>query len=430
MKCHKIQLSPTAGDAETGFPGRQSALSTEADGAESARQVPDSPSATPRMSSWACSALAVQHGVEPVMQIAARDRTRVGLQGEVLGASALAVGLIEGIAEATAAIVKVFSGIVSDWVGRRKPLLLLGYGLAALTKPLFPLAGGIGAVLTARFLDRVGKGVRTAPRDALISGAVASDQRGRAFGFQRAMDHSGAMVGPIVAFLLLQADVELRTVFLASVVPGALVLALLAFGIPAEPRTAAPPPLPPLRWRTLDPRVRALIAAAGGLALATTPEAFLVLWALERGLAPVWIPLVWAAASGAKALVAGPAGRLSDRCGRLPVVVIGWTTRIAVLLALAMAQDGALMVWGLFIAYGVALASTEAAERALIGDLAPAAQKATAFGLYHLATGILALPGAVLFGELPAGTYSVDETAKPGWHNTTTLPMDVTLAEG
>jgi len=318
-----------------------------------------------------------------------------------LGAGPAIVGLVEGVAEATASVLKFVSGRLADRGWRARRLVLGGYGVSNAARPLLGLATGWGHVLGLRFLDRVGKGVRTAPRDALISGAVASDQRGRAFGFQRAMDHSGAMVGPIAAFLLLQADVDLRTVFLASVVPGALVLALLVFGLPAEPRaSAALAPAPALRWRALDPRVRALIVAAGGLALATTPEAFLVLWALERGLAPVWIPLVWAAASGAKALVAGPAGRLSDRRGRLPVVVIGWSTRIAVLLALATAQDGALMVWGLFIAYGVALASTEAAERALIGDLAPAAQKATAFGLYHLATGILALPGAVLFGAI------------------------------
>jgi len=317
-----------------------------------------------------------------------------------LGAGPAIVGLIEGVAEATASVLKFVSGRLADRGWRAKRLVLGGYGVSNAARPLLGLATGWGHVLGLRFLDRVGKGVRTAPRDALISGAVASDRRGRAFGFQRAMDHSGAMVGPIAAFLLLQADVELRTLFLASVVPGALVLALLVFGLPAEPRAVAPEPPPPLRWRTLDPRVRALIAAAGGLALASTPEAFLVLWALERGMAPAWIPLVWAAASGAKALVAGPAGRLSDQRGRLPIVGIGWSARIAVLLALATAPDGPLVVWLLFVAYGAALASTEAAERALIGDLAPAAQKATAFGLYHLATGIFALPGAVLFGAI------------------------------
>lgn len=317
-----------------------------------------------------------------------------------LGAGPAIVGLVEGIAEATASLLKFVSGRLADRGWRAKRLVLGGYGLSNGTRPLLGLATGWGHVLGLRFLDRVGKGVRTAPRDALIAGATARDRRGRAFGFQRAMDHAGAMVGPLAAFLLLRADVELRTVFLASIVPGALVLALLVFGLPHEPRTAPPPPLPPLRWRALDPQVRALILAAGGLALATTPEAFLVLWAAERGLPLASIPLVWAVAHGAKALVAGPAGRLSDQRGRLPVVVTGWGARIAVLLLLATAQDGPWVVWLLFTAYGVALASTEAAERALIGDLAPTAQKATAFGLYHLSTGFLALPGAVLFGAI------------------------------
>ena len=317
-----------------------------------------------------------------------------------LGAGPAIVGLVEGFAEATSSVLKYGSGRLADRGWRARRLVLGGYGVSNAARPLLGLATGWGHVLGLRFLDRVGKGVRTAPRDALIAGAVAADRRGRAFGFQRAMDHAGAMVGPIVAFVLLQSGVELQTVFLASLAPGVVVLGLLVFGLPAEPRAVAPAPVSPLRWRGLDRRVRALIIAAGGLALATTPEAFLVLWAVERGLPVAWIPLIWAAASGAKALVAGPAGRLSDRRGRLPIVVAGWGARIAVLLALATAQDGPLVVWLLFIAYGIALATTEAAERALIGDLAPAAQKATAFGLYHLTTGILALPGAVLFGAI------------------------------
>lgn len=320
-----------------------------------------------------------------------------------LGAGPAIVGLVEGLAEATSSVLKYASGRLADRGWRARRLVLGGYGVSNAARPLLGLATGWGHVLGLRFLDRVGKGVRTAPRDALIAGAVAADRRGRAFGFQRAMDHAGAMVGPIVAFLLLQSGVELQSVFLASLAPGVVVLGLLVFGLPAEPRAVAPEPVPPLRWRGLDRRVRALIIAAGGLALATAPEAFLVLWALERGLPVAWIPLIWAAASGAKAFVAGPAGRLSDHRGRLPIVVAGWGARIVVLLALATAQDGPLVVWLLFIAYGIALASTEAAERALIGDLAPAAQKATAFGLYHLTTGILALPGAVLFGAIWQG---------------------------
>ncbi|MCL4683469.1 MFS transporter [Myxococcota bacterium] len=317
-----------------------------------------------------------------------------------LGAGPAIVGVVEGIAEATASVLKFVSGRLADRGWPARGLVLGGYSVSNAARPLLGLATGWGHVLTLRFADRVGKGVRTAPRDALITGATSPDQRGRAFGFQRAMDHAGSTLGPVAAFLLLHAGVSLRSVFLASIVPGVLVLALLGFGLPREPRAARPAAAPPLRWRGLDPHVRALVLAAGGLALATTPEAFLVLWAAERGLALAWVPILWAVVHGAKALVATPAGRLSDRVGRLLVVGAGWAARIAVLLALATAPDGPWLAWLLFPAYGVALASTEAAERALIGDLAPAAQKATAFGLYHLSTGILALPGAVLFGAI------------------------------
>jgi MFS family permease len=317
-----------------------------------------------------------------------------------LGAGPATVGVVEGIAEATSSVLKFVSGRLADRGWSAGKLVLGGYSVSNAARPLLGLATGWGHVLTLRFLDRVGKGVRTAPRDALIAVATTPRERGGAFGFQRAMDHAGSTLGPVIAFLLLQAGVALRNVFLASIVPGAIVLTLLVFGLSREPRAAPTPRLPPLRWRGLDPRVRALVLAAGGLALATTPEAFLVLWAAERGLSLVWVPILWAVAHGAKALVSAPAGRLSDRIGRLPVVVAGWGARIAVLVAIATAQDGPATVWLLFTAHGVALASTEAAERALIGDLAPPAQKATAFGLYHLCTWIFALPGAVLFGAI------------------------------
>jgi len=316
-----------------------------------------------------------------------------------LGAGPAVVGLIEGIAEATASILKLVAGWLADRGWGRKGLVVAGYGVSNTARPLIGLAVGWGWVLSLRFLDRVGKGLRTAPRDAMIASAVDASTRGRAFGFHRAMDHGGAMLGPVIAFGLLSTGLDLGHVFLISAVPGLLVLLLLGFGLhvpqPPPPSTAGR-----LQWRTLDRRVRSLVLASGGLALAAAPEAFLVLWALERGLEVVWVPLIWAAAHAAKALVATPAGGLSDHLGRLPVVIMGWVARIAALVLIALLPDGSLLVWALFLAYAAALAFTEGAERALIGDYVPQAHKATAFGLYHLVCGIAALPGALLFGLL------------------------------
>ena len=187
-------------------------------------------------------------------------------------------------------------------------------------------------------------------------------------------------------------------VFMAAVVPGIAVILLLLLGLEAPPRVEPERPPVRLNWRGLDARVKGLVLASGGLALATTPEVFLVLWAHQGGITVAWVPLLWAAASGVKALVSGPAGVLSDRCGRLPIVSLGWTARVLLLVAFALLPDGGPVVWGLFLAYAVALAFTEGAERALLGDFAPAAQQGTVFGLYHLLSGILALPGALLFG--------------------------------
>lgn len=318
-----------------------------------------------------------------------------------LGAGPAIVGLVEGVAEATASLLKLASGRLADRGWNAKGLVVGGYGLSNAARPLIALAPGWGAVLALRFADRVGKGVRTAPRDAWIARASGGGRQGLAFGFQRAMDHAGAMLGPLAAFALLAAGVPLREVFLWSVVPGALVIALLVFGLPRAAPALPAAGAPPLRWRALDARVRALVVASAGLALAAVPEAFLVLWARDRGIDLAFVPLLWAAASGAKALVAAGGGALSDRAGRLPVVVGGWALRVAVLAALAaVAGGGPVVTWALFLAWAIALASTESAERALVGELAPPAQRGAAFGLYHLATGLAALPGALLFGVL------------------------------
>ena len=318
-----------------------------------------------------------------------------------LGAGPAIVGLVEGFAEATASLLKLVAGWLADrgWSARR--LVLGGYALSNVVRPLIGLANAWIGVLVLRFLDRVGKGLRTAPRDALIAGAVPIDARGRAFGFHRSMDHLGAVIGPLLAFALLSASLSMREVFLASGVIGALLIGLLFFGLPAAATTPVVASTPArLQWSTLDSRLKRLLVASAVLALATTPEAFLVLWASARGVDPASIALLWALASLLKMSLAFPAGAVSDRFGRRAILVAGWTIRVALLLALSLVDAAGLVVWFLFIGYSGSLALTEAAERSLVGDIAPPAQRGTAFGVYHLISGLLILPGAVLFGVI------------------------------
>jgi len=316
-----------------------------------------------------------------------------------LGAGPAIVGLVEGVAEATASILKLLSGWLADRGWSSRKLVIGGYTVSNMARPLIGFALGWGWVLTLRFLDRVGKGIRTAPRDALIASSVDAHLRGRAFGFQRTLDHTGAMLGPLLAFGLLQWGMTMEHVFMASIVPGIALIFVLVFGLRAPAYIPKQPPAR-LTFKGLDARVKGLVLASGGLALATAPEAFLILWAYKGGLSVSWVPLLWAAAHGVKALVAGPAGGLSDRFGRLRIVSIGWTARVLLLIAFAWLPDGGMTVWALFLGYAATLAFTEGAERAMLGDYAPDEHKATVFGLYHLLGGIMALPGAVLFGVL------------------------------
>ena len=316
-----------------------------------------------------------------------------------LGAGPAVVGLVEGVAEATASVLKLVSGRLADRGVPAKSLVLGGYTLSNATRPLIGLAAAWFAVLLLRFFDRVGKGIRTAPRDALIANSTAPDQRGRAFGFHRSMDHAGAVIGPLLAFGLLSAQVDLAHVFYASAIPGLLVVLLLYFGVPAGQRVEMPAPQK-FSWNALHGRLKAMIVAAGLLALASVPEVFVVLWARQAGMDVRWVPLVWAAASLAKMGIAMPAGILSDRVGRLPLLICGWSARVLVLLLLACLQPHGAWVWVLFVAYSASLAVTEPAERSLIGDHAHERVRGTAYGLYHLASGLLVLPGAVIFGLL------------------------------
>ncbi|OOO01527.1 MAG: hypothetical protein USCGTAYLOR_02264 [Chromatiales bacterium USCg_Taylor] len=316
-----------------------------------------------------------------------------------LGAGPAIVGLIEGLAESLSSILKLVSGWLVDrgWSARR--LVLGGYGLSNTVRPLFGLALGWTWVLVLRALDRIGKGLRTSPRDAMIAVSVPFVDRGRAFGFHRGMDHAGAMLGAAIAFALLYAGAEMESVFMLSVIPGILAMLLLWRVLP-KPVIAHCVEHVPLRWQGLAWPLRGLILSSGVLALATVPEAFLVLWAMEHGVGNAAIPLLWMLAHACKSILAYAAGDLSDRLGCVAVVVTGWSGRIAVIVLIMTLGEGPLTVWCLFVAYGAALACSEGAERALIGDYAPSAQKATVFGLYHLVSSLFALPGAVGLGLL------------------------------
>jgi MFS family permease len=318
----------------------------------------------------------------------------------VLGSGPMIVGVIEGVAEATASVLKVVAGRMADRGWNPKVLVLAGYGTSNFMRPLIGIALSWWWVLALRFLDRVGKGIRTAPRDALIAGATDSARRGAAFGFHRSMDHAGAVIGPLFAYVLLATSMPLEQVFFWSIVPGMLVILLLIFGVQSRAPVDVSSVREPLRWQLLDVRLRAVILSAAALAFAAVPEVFVVLWAQDAGLAIVWIPLVWAAASFAKMVIALPAGMLSDRIGRIPVLILGWSCRVAALLALAFAGAEGVMVWVLFLAYSGSLAISEPAERSVIGDHAPPQLRGTAFGLYHMASGLLLLPGAVVFGAI------------------------------
>lgn len=316
-----------------------------------------------------------------------------------LGAGPAIVGLIEGVAETTSSLLKLYAGRLGDRGVGHKRLAVGGYLLSNLARPLIGLAASWPFVLAMRVADRVGKGLRTAPRDALIALSVEAPQRGYAFGLHRAMDHTGAMLGPLLAAALLAGGMGMSQVFLASVVPGALVVLLLVLGVRERPHQPQNERLPPFRWGELPRDLRRLIVAAGLLALAAVPDAFLVLWLHENGVPLPWIPLVWAAAHGVRAMISLPAGRLSDRVGRLKVVVVGWGLRVALLAAMPWVDTLPLVI-PLFILHAAATASTEGAERALIGDVSAAATRGNAFGAYHMTVGLLALPGALWFGAV------------------------------
>ncbi|MEQ1667223.1 MAG: MFS transporter [Sulfuriferula sp.] len=334
----------------------------------------------------------------------------------VLGASALSVGFIEGVAEATASITKVFSGVISDWIGRRKLLVLIGYGMAALTKPLFPLATGMTAILTARFLDRIGKGIRGAPRDALIADITLPEQRGAAFGLRQSMDTVGAFAGPLVAMALMAVSHDnFKLVFWVAVVPAFICVLLIMLWVDepdvVRPVTTKRMPLNRVDMRRLPVHFWAVIGFTAVLTLARFSEAFLLLRAENVGLAVTWIPMILIVMNVVYAASAYPFGKYSDNGNRRYLMVLGVVLLIVADLVLANASNIWLVGLGAVI-WGLHMGATQGLLSALVADAAPADLRGTAFGIFNLVSGLALLAASVIAGGLwvyvgPAMTFYV-----------------------
>jgi MFS family permease len=319
---------------------------------------------------------------------------------EVLGGGTGALGAVEGVADTTASVVKLWSGSLSDRAGKRKIFVVSGYTLAAVSRPLVALATAPWQVLVARSSDRFGKGIRTAPRDALVADSTLPSARGRAFGYMRAMDHLGAAIGPFMAFLFLWAwPGQLRSLFLLSAIPGALVVTLVALGL-REQRivTLAGKEF---RW-TLSPfdaSFRWYLLALVIFTLGNSSDAFLLVRMRELGISSTSIPLVWCAFHIVKSAGSVLAGRAVDRIGPRPLIFAGWVIYALIYLAFALATTAA-EGWAFFLIYGLFYALTEPAERTLVANLVDPQRQGLAFGWFNFAIGVASLPANLIFGEI------------------------------
>jgi MFS family permease len=362
-----------------------------------------------------------------------------GFITQVLGAPAWALGLIEGVAESTASLLKLYSGWLSDRIGRRKPFAVAGYALGAAGKPLIAVAGAWWHVLAARFVDRFGKGLRTSPRDALITENCAPEQRGRAFGFHRSMDTTGAVLGPLIGFLFLAwfarthganlpalhlygAGGEgaqhpallppvfremFRSLYWLAFIPGVLGVLVLAFYVRERTTPNAQRPTPNAQrpalpsWSSLSPAYRRYLGIVALFSLGNSSDTFLILRAQSRdfGVAVEQVFLLYALFNVVEAALAYPAGRLSDQVGRRPLVVTGYLVFALVYLGFA-ALRGPWAVWILFVIYGFYYTLTQGVQRALAADLSHPDRRATEIGAFHMVVGLAALPASIAAGWL------------------------------
>jgi MFS family permease len=323
---------------------------------------------------------------------------------QVLGASMVTVGFIEGIAEATASITKVFSGAISDWLGRRKLLAVLGYGLAALSKPIFPLAPSVGWLVVARFIDRIGKGIRGAPRDALIADITPAHLRGASFGLRQSLDTVGAFIGPALAIGLMWLTANnFQAVFWIAVIPAFLCVALLVFAIDDPERPAGlrqvRSPLSVVELRRLGLAYWFVVGIAVVFSLARFSEAFLILRAQAVGLPVMLVPLVLVLMNLVYAFAAYPAGALSDRANRITILGVGFGFLVAADLVLAFTNGLAGVATGVAL-WGLHLGFTQGLLATLVADTAPPELRGTAFGMFNLLSGLSLLIASVLAGLL------------------------------
>ncbi|MHB1377544.1 MAG: MFS transporter [Candidatus Humimicrobiaceae bacterium] len=340
----------------------------------------------------------------------------------VLGLGASFIGIIEGVAESANSIIKLFSGWISDKAKKRKVFVLAGYALSNIIRPLIGIASSWGFLLGFRFADRIGKGIRTSPRDAMICNLAPEDRRGYAFGFQRAMDHAGAVIGPLIAGLLMSVFLlDMRKVFLLSYIPGAIVILLILFGvkevtssklkdascavqIPGKEEslqsgeTKKKEPVLNFRdFRKLGGRFNYFLIILIIFALGNSTDAFLLLRASDLGIKTAYIPILWAAFHASKVLFSIIGGTLSDKAGRKILIATGWVVYFLTYFGFAFANKS-WQIWALFLFYGLFFGLTEGVEKALVGDMVGKENRGLAYGFYNLAIGISALPASLVFG--------------------------------
>lgn len=322
------------------------------------------------------------------------------LLATVLGAGPIILGLVEGFADAVASFLKLWSGRHCDVMnGRRKPLAVIGYAISNIARPLLALATVWPAVVALRSLDRVGKGIRSAPRDAMISDFAAPEIRGYAFGFHRALDNAGAVLGSLFAAMVLYwSGLSLQQVILWSAVPGLFAVLLLAFGVPnPAPKATRRERLAPLQWRSLRPQTRRYLFVLALFTFARASETFILLRGNEMGVSVVRLLVLWAAIAATKSIAALYGGGLADRIGRASVMLFGWIGFGVSFFLIGQAAT-ALGLVATALVFGLAMGFSEGAERAVIADLATPNEQGTAFGWYHLMAGLAAIPAGLIFG--------------------------------
>jgi MFS family permease len=326
-----------------------------------------------------------------------------------LGASAEAIGIIEGLAESISSLLKLFAGYLSDRLAKRKSLVVAGYSVASLARPLLAFAQTWTQVLAIRLTDRVGKGIRTAPRDAMIADTVRVEQRGIAFGFHRAMDHAGAVIGPLIGYVLVILFVanakspttkEFSRIFLVASVPALIAVLVAMFFMRESPvKSSSENQVRKLSLRGFDSNFKRFLLVLALFTLSNSSDSFLILRAMDAGVSVAVVPLLWAAHHGTKVLSSLLGGDLSDRLGRKRLIVSGWILYAAVYAGFAYATNQA-SLWVLFLVYGIYFGLAEGAEKALVADLVRPEQRGTAYGLYNLAFGITVFPASFLMGTI------------------------------